>query len=580
MAGIKHITELYKKFGETELRKMLNQPIRITEKFDAYRFSFEKNHKSYKLVFYGKNGKTPINKIDRTLSDLYESAIEYVESLPYEIRKDLPVRHRFGFSWFPTTKPIHTEYERRPKNGLILTDITIRDRKNGVAREVMESEVYERYSKILNVEYAKPIFEGVLDESTIDSLIHIAKEQEVPGLLTESFSTKGYLNRLNANVEALIFESENQLFKVQQNAESTISEKRSHMFDILLLDILEHLETYNILGTKCVSTTIDEAYIETVSEIFNDYVEKRGKNYLESGMKKPVFLEKSGKFNKRWIKNPKTRAIIEKNSQYEYLFSVFIANLRKPKFASGLLNESVANRFNSKIEEIDKVIGDDYSFLEFNTILKEDKITQTEINKEPDYVKSVHLLSQVFNPERKFVTGKKPINVLIVNGGLITNRIVQEAQNLFDKNSTKTILIHSKDIHRRYFGADKENVEKILARLVVDNPDLFEGYYIIPFLSLSNILKKLRPKFEPLTISSEHDTTSIQKEAEGLNAVYSNPVGFMKGIKIGMFKNIDRNKFINSLETESYKEFCKYTPTCIHPYWNEIKSSFDKYTYN
>jgi hypothetical protein len=580
MAGIKHISDLYKKYGEKELREILNRPVRITEKFDAFRFSFEKSAKTYKLFFYGKNGKTSISKIDRTLSDLYESAINYIESLPYEIRKDLPVRHRFGFSWFPTSKPIHTEYERRPKNGLILTDITIRDRKNDVTREVTESEVYERYAKILNVEYAKPVFEGILDESIVNTLISIGKNHQVPGLLTESFDTKGYLNQIHPNVEALIFESENQLFKVSQNEEHIISEKRSHMFDILLLDILEHLETYNILGTRCVSTSIDEAYIETVSEIFNDYVDKRGKNYLESGMKKPVFLEKTGKFNNKWIKNPKTRAIIEKNSQYEYLLSVFIANLRKPKFASGLLNESVANRFNSKIEEIDKVIGDDYSFLEFNTILKEDKVLTTPSQQDPDYEKGVHLLTKVFNPERKFVTGKTPINVIVLNGGCITNRVVQEAVNLFDKTKTKTVIIHAKDLYKRNFGANKDSVEKIIARLVVDNPDVFEGYYKIPYVSMSNILKKLRPKYEPLMIHSEHNTISLQKEAEGMNAVYSNPVGFMKGIKIGMFKNLDRQKFQDSLTNDSYKDFCKYTPPCMHPYWNEVKSSFDKYTYN
>ena len=129
------------------------------------------------------------------------------------------------------------------------------------------------------------------------------------------------------------------------------------MFDLLLMDILEHIETFNVLGIKCASTKIDEAYIEAVSEIFNDYVDKRGKDYLESNMEKPKFLSKVGKLNKRLIKNPKTRMLIEKDSQYEYLLSVFIANLRKPKFASGLLNESVVNRFNSKIEEIDKAMS-------------------------------------------------------------------------------------------------------------------------------------------------------------------------------------------------------------------------------
>lgn len=580
MAGIKHITELYKKLGEEGLREILNKELRITEKFDAFRFSFEKNSQNYKLYFYGKNGKTPINKIDRALSDLYEGAIDYIESLPYEIRKDLPLRHRFGFSWFPTKNPLSTDYERRPKNGLVLTDITIRDKKNDITRDVNENEVYKRYAKILGVEYAEPIHSGKLDESMVESLINIAKNKEDVGLLTESFDTKGYLNQLHPNIEAMIFESEDQLFKISHNEEVVKSEKRSHMFDLLLMDILEHIETFNILGIKCASTKIDEAYIEAVSEIFNDYVDKRGKEYLESNMEKPTFLSKSGKFNKRLIKNPKTRMLVEKDAQYEYLLSVFLANLRKPKFASGLLNESTVHRFNSKIEEIDKAIGDDYSFLEFTTIIKEEKEEDIPKKGEPDYAKAVHLLTKVFDPERKLEIGKDPINVLIINAGLLTNRIKEEAERLYSSNKHKCILIHCEDLRNRYFGADEKNIEKILAKFVTEHDDLFAGYYTINRPILSQIINKLRPKYEPMLIHAEFDVASLQKELEGTEAIYSSPSGLMKSIKVSPIKDLRRKALLGSLENDVYKDFANLTPSCVHPYWKDIKSSFDKYTFN
>ena len=579
MAGIKHITELYKKLGEEGLREILNKELRITEKFDAFRFSFEKNSQNYKLYFYGKNGKTPINKIDRTLSDLYEGAIDYIESLPYEIRKDLPLRHRFGFSWFPTKNPLSTDYERRPKNGLVLTDITIRDKKNDVTRDVNENEVYKRYAKILGVEYAEPIHSGKLDESMVESLINIAKNKEDAGLLTESFDTKGYLNQLHPNIEAMIFESEDQLFKISHNEEIVKSEKRSHMFDLLLMDILEHIESFNVLGIKCASTKIDEAYIEAVSEIFNDYVDKRGKEYLESNMEKPKFLSKAGKFNKRLIKNPKTRMLIEKDSQYEYLLSVFLANLRKPKFASGLLNESTVHRFNAKIEEIDKAIGDDYSFLEFTTIIKEEKEEDVPKKGEPDYVKAVHMLGKFFDPERTVSIGKDPINVLIINGGLLTNRIKEEAERLYSANKHKCILIHCEDLRSRYFGADEKNVEKILARFVTDNDELFAGYYTINRPILSQIINKLRPKYEPMLIHAEFDVTSLQKELEGTEAIYSSPSGLMKSIKVSPIRDLRRKALLGALEGDVYKDFCNLTPPCVHPYWKDIKNSFDRYTF-
>ena len=55
MAGIKNIRELYKKVGEKGLRETLKRETRITEKFDAYRFAFEKNQDNYQIYFYGKN---------------------------------------------------------------------------------------------------------------------------------------------------------------------------------------------------------------------------------------------------------------------------------------------------------------------------------------------------------------------------------------------------------------------------------------------------------------------------------------------------------------------------------------------
>jgi hypothetical protein len=580
MAGIKHITEIYKKHGEGKLREMLSQDVRITEKFDAFRFSVEKNSKNYKLVYYGKNGKSAINKVDRTLSDLYEGAIEYIESLPYEIRKDLPVRHRFGFSWFPTKNPLGTDYERRPKNGLILTDITIRDKNKDITREITESAVYERWANIFGTEYAKPIHEGRLDQDTIESLVKIAKQEEEPLLLNESFNTNGYLNNLSPKIEAMIFESQDQLFKISQKEEVTVSEKRSHMFDLLLMDILEHIETFNILGINCAATNVDEAYIEAVSEVFNDYVDKRGKEYLESDMQKPRFLQKTGRFNRKWVKNPKTKAILEKDNRYEYLFSVFLANFRKPKFPSGLLNESVVNRLNTKIEEIDKAIGDDYSFLEFSTIVKEEKDTTIKEEKSiPDYAKAVHLTMKFFDPERTFEIGKDPINVLIVNGGLLTNRITEEAEQLVATTKHKCMLVHVNSLSRKTFGASEENIEKIIATYVSNNPNLFVGYKIIDHPTVFQILQKLRPNYEPMSIHTEANPSSMKKELDGASAIYSSPSGLMKSIRVNPISDLRRKALLGSLEADSYKDFCKITPTCVHPYWKDIKGSFDRHTY-
>ena len=575
MAGIKNIRDLYKKVGEKGLREVLNEEIRVTEKFDAYRFAFEKSPHDYKIYFYGKNGKTPLSKIDRTVSDLYEAAITHVETLPAEVKRAIPVRHRFGFSWFPTKKPLNTEYDRQPRNGLILTDITIRNRQWEVTHEVKEQIVFNRWSNLFLVESNQPVFAGQLDNQTVESLIEMAKHDYTLGSLNESqVYTAGFLNESSSRIEALVFESGNTLFKVSDVLHEETRDKRSHLFDILLLEICEHIADYNIAGMKSVSLHPDEAYIEVVSEIFNDFVEKRGTDFLQSGLDRPEFLQKSGMINKKWIKNPKTLALVESNSKYSYLLTIFLTNLKKPKYPSGLLTEAVTTRFNNKIEEIDRVVSDDYSFLEFNSILKENE----EDVPAPivDVEKAVLLLQTFFSGTRKPLDGKEKVNVIVTDCSQMTNDIIKEAERLLKENGQRSMLFHDVYSASRSFSLTDDTLRKILEKLVAEHSDLFVGYYFLEKPFLSYMLSRLRPGFSPSMISLPGEKRDfLEKDLRSLQA---SQLGELPKIRITYHKNTKKD-FLQSLERDSYKEFCTVCPEAYHPYWMEMKSSFDRFTY-
>lgn len=592
MAGIKNIRDLYKKVGEKGLREVLEGEIRVTEKFDAYRFAFEKNPHDYKIYFYGKNGKTPLSKIDRTVSDLYEAAIASIENLPAEVKKAIPPRHRFGFSWFPTSSPLNTEYERRPKKGLVLTDITIRNRERDVTRDVKETQVFERWSGIFGVETNTPIYEGKLDENTINGLIEMAKNDYALTSLNESsVYTHGMLNENSANVEALIFEADGQLFKVADVEENEkVAEKRSHLFDILLLDICEFLNESQLEGIKPVSLHSDEAYIEVVSEIFNSYVENRGKSFLTSGLEKPKFLEKSGRFNREWVKNPKTRAIIESNRAYEYLLSIFITNLRKPKYPSGLLSEAVVNTFNSQIEEISRICEDDYSFLEFTTIVRENEVffekspliinpaeeakkQKVKDAKLPDIEKSVLLLHTFFNGAG--ITEKRePVEVFVCNCAMATNRLIAQAENAFKESGKRGVIVHS--VQRDKLKLETSVVEKILSRLVEDRNDLFIGYRILDVPLLELLLKKLGA-FYPHRLHCESDLHG-DTMMELISRSASKGAGFTE-FEVKKLPTRIYQDCLSALEKEDLTAFKKCMPEPVHTYWNTLKSAYDKQTY-
>ena len=578
MAGIKNIRDLYKKVGEKGLREALEKEVRVTEMFDAYRFAFEKNPPDYKIYFYGKNGKAPLSKIDRTVNDLYEAAISYIENLPADIKRAIPARHRFGFSWFPNKSPLSTEYQRRPKHGLVLTDITVRNRQWDVTNDVKESQVFERWSNVLGVEPSLPIFEGKLDSETVEKLIESAKtsEHQFNSLNESQVHTSGLLK---GGIEALVFESDKELFKISDVVTNEKREdKRSHLFDILLLDICEHIGSYNIAGIKPVALASDEAYIEIVSEIFNDFVDTKGSDFLSAGLERPKFLEKSGKFNRSWVKNPKTLAIIEKNSNYEYLFSIFITNLRKPKYQSGLLSEAVVNEFNQKIEEINSVLDDDYSFLEFNSILREaDEAEIKKSKKDPDYEKGVQLLQNFFEAPRKPIGGKNVVNVIICNGGKITNGLVNEAERILKLTGNRVMIFHNMFEAKRDFYIEESSIRKMLDALITAKPDLFIGYKFLKVPLFTRLYEKLGTEFKPGMISIVNpDLNFLGMQTKSLEAAY-----------LEDYEKIDYvscptkiySYFDKALAEENFMKFKDSTPECVHPFWNEIFNAYDKHTF-
>lgn len=579
MAGIKNIRDLYKKVGEKGLREVLEKEIRVTEKFDAYRFAFEKNPHNYKIYFYGKNGKAPLSKIDRTVNDLYEAAIAYIDNLPADIKKSIPVRHRFGFSWFPSNKPLNTEYGRTPKNGLMLTDITVRNRQWDVTNEVKDNKIFERWGKIFGVESNLPVFEGCLDSETVNDLVKMAKNDYTLTALNESsVYTSGKLNGENGNIEALVIESNGELFKLADViTEERKVEKRSHLFDILLLDICEHLNIINLAQHKPVALHPDEAYLEIVSEVFNEFIDKRGKDFLASEMERPKFLEKSGRFNHKWIKNPKTRAIIESNSKYEYLFTVFLTNLRKPKYPSGLLSETVANEFNSKIEEINSIISDDYSFLEFNTILREAEELTPKEKKEMDVEQSVMLLHTFFNSPRKSIGGKENVNVIVCDGSKLNNVIIAEAERLHKLNGQRCFLIHNVFSANRDYILELPTVRKILSKFIEDHHDLFIGYKVSLYPLLTNIYKILTKEFNPSSITYfEHNKKFADMEVNTLRSLWGDE---LPAVEVTFASSKGFKKFIDAVDKDSYHDFCKETPECVQRFWTEIKSAYDKQNY-
>jgi hypothetical protein len=90
--------------------------------------------------------------------------------------------------------------------------------------------------------------------------------------------------------------------------------------------------------------------------------------------------------------------------------------------------EILEQKLLQKIEEIDKISGNDFGFLEFSAIHKEEKVeestekveemTKKEFQAQPDYVKAVTIMTRFFDPERQDETGKDKVELILEEGDL------------------------------------------------------------------------------------------------------------------------------------------------------------------
>jgi hypothetical protein len=593
MAGINTISDFYNKHGEDKLRHLLSSDIRITEKYDAHRFSFEKTDRGF--VFFGKNSNKPLTRIDRTISDLYEKAIQHVENLPKEISSQLPKGQRFSFYYFPTNKPNKVEYDKVPKNNLVLSNLSIR-RGDKIMESITNHEVIKRWSNILNTDCDNPIFEGKIEDHKLESLIESARSGDSIDKLFETNANDFLRTDDNFDMEGLIIQcnTDRGSFFLKQDDEKYITEstqKKEQLFDILLMNIYEFLETYKLPKIHDENRS-DERYLSIISEMFNTYVSKHGKEFLSLGLKKPEFLSKSGKMSKEWIKNKTTRSILESNNEYEYLLSIFITNLRKEKKTSGLLTESLAAGFNNvvrDIQEISKGSADEFAHLEFapivemesyfvNTIQEDDVTSEVEVEDEIDHMQAIAMMQKVFNHTKRDVKpGDEEVNVLMGNYTLFTNKDLDMIESLNTKNKKRAVIIHVSQDKKNGDKFDFETVKvmKMLSAFAAEHDDLIAGVIIVAVPLLSEAFKGLRPKYEPISFSVNGSCTSLEIEYKSRKWLNTE---FPPDLELNSYSShID--PVYDTLENGSIADFSKLVPEIVSKYFMDYQSEYRKFIY-
>ena len=437
---MKELTNIYKEAGQQFIDDLFKDYLLVTEKLAGSTFSFERHGDQIKF-FKGSN-KMPINLIDRTLMMYYEQAIQFILAAVDKDMEKIPEYWRFCFQYFVNNQPGVIQYDKLPLNNLILTHIQVRNPKGKIAKVIEDPRVLRDWASAFNVTPLIPIFSGYLKEDQkkkIREFLSTPKEDQLEVFGTGSFA-KYLINCLNPNVlsttlqndlekpiDSIIFKffkaGTKQIFTakmIDPYTQSLMKDKEpvdlrrapADINEILLLDILAFIEERGLRGGELLTATPSERYLELMSNLFNDYVTKRGVDLQKLDIQKANFA-KGPEFdlNLDLIKNRRTKEILQKSPKLQNLYKIMVGSLRKkrnPNRIGAVMTASVIGDFNKLVNKISDTINKqtDGKFKTFGDYLNNKVTEETDHKDLEEYLPMLYRrlsteLDDVFNKVKK-----------------------------------------------------------------------------------------------------------------------------------------------------------------------------------
>ena len=316
---MKELTQIYKDAGQQLIEDLFKDYLVVSEKLSGSSFSFKKDGEG--ITFYKGGNQRPINLIDRTIMVYYEKPINFIKSVTSKNLSSIPENWKFCFQYFVNTNPGIITYDKLPKNNLVLTHIKVMTPAGKVTKVIEDPRVIRDWANALGVTPLLPLFKGYLTEDQkkkIKEFLETPKEDHAEIFSTNSFA-EYLLKILNPNIQSTTLQNdlkkpiESIVFKFYKSGTKQViaaklidpytinlmKEKEpidmrkapADINEIILLDLLAFIEERGIKKHEILGDTEDMRYIELVSNIFNDYVTKRGKDITKIDIEKAEFAK-------------------------------------------------------------------------------------------------------------------------------------------------------------------------------------------------------------------------------------------------------------------------------------------------
>lgn len=315
-----------------------------------------------------------LNLVDLAIQNYYNLAIDYLNSIDDRVKNLLSKKWWFCFEYFPDNQPGNIEYQRTPKNNLVLTSIIKNNKYTFDTDEIME------YARLLDVDHIPIIYKGKLTEKEIEAITYFlnTSEKDLEYVFGEKNFTYFFYKILNPNIsssflmntefqeniEKLIIYNTNikSSFSILNPLYNRISETNNtefvEVYTLILLNFLSFSQYINIEEFKIKGNNKDECYIHLICQLFNTYMSNMKDDILNFDFIIPEFFDKDKfRINTNLLKNKLTIEYVKSDPKIEYIFKVILGSFKqKRKRVIGIFTEKTLEMLNDFIVDIDKII--------------------------------------------------------------------------------------------------------------------------------------------------------------------------------------------------------------------------------
>jgi len=333
---------------EEILSDILTKEIIVYEDIQGSKIWVNWNGKEFKIKSKSLSNE-PINIIDLAMQNYYNPAINYLSSLDDRVKSLLNKKWWFCFEYFPDEQPANIEYDRIPKNKLVLTFI------NKKGKYKFDIEEMSEYARLLDVDMIPVIFQGKLTETMKEAIKYFinTSEKDLQLIFGEKSFAYFFYKILNpgvdssflmntddfqSNVEKLIIRTDDDdiSFELLNPLYTRISETNNtdfvEIYTLLLVNFLNFSQSVNIETIKIKGETKEEAYIYLFTKLFNMYIAEVREDITNFDFTVPEFFDREKfKINKELIPNKLTRELIEDNNKFEYIFKIILGSFNKKR---------------------------------------------------------------------------------------------------------------------------------------------------------------------------------------------------------------------------------------------------------